>query len=156
MRISHIAAAIITTAIAGHAAAQEEAASDEPAEGAETAAPEPQPEPPAFNGTASGSVSGVRLNVPVVCTGFGDGGTVTVQSDPGENPAEDNNGDNVVVDLSATQAGAITYSIMAGNALFSLSDDTAEVGPNSLSYAITMSYVSGGEDTIELTVTCEA
>lgn len=166
MRTPAIAAAMIAAALHLPAMAQDDAkpegdaAPDAAAEGAAEgtaapaegqAAPAPVPEPD-YNGTASGMVSGVGLNVPVVCTGFGDGGSVTVQSDP--QGADDANGDGQIVDITASQDGSITLTLLAGNALVNLSDTSAKVGPTSLTYAITMTYVGGGEDKVDLTVNC--
>lgn len=160
MRLPLIAAAIIAAGITGPTAAQDNAGGGEPpAEGAADAAPAapppPEPEPPAYNGNASGTVSGVSINVPVVCEGFGEGGPVTVQSDPQGDPGQDADGDGRMVDISATPDGTIAISMLAGNSLFSLNDTSAEVGPNTLSYAITMSFVGGGEDRVEVSVTCD-
>ncbi|MHA3977938.1 hypothetical protein ACW9UR_09670 [Halovulum sp. GXIMD14794] len=134
--------------------AQDQTTGDTPTNGEETAAPATDtPAEPEWNGTASGTVSGVAFNVPVVCAGFPEG-PATAKSDP-NTPGEDGNGDGVIIDVTAQPSGDITMSLMAGGIAFGFDDDTATIDGNRLDYSVTISFVGGQDDTIEYSVVCD-
>ncbi|WP_112321786.1 hypothetical protein [Oceanibium sediminis] len=120
-----------------------------PAEGSAA----PAPPPPEYNGTISGSSSGSSFSADVVCSGFSAGGGVVVQTDPGGN-MQDLNGDGVMADITADPSGSIALTLLAGNSQVGLTDTTAVIDGNTLTYAITMSFVGGGSDEVDLTVVC--
>lgn len=154
MRILLTISTLATLAAAPLLAQDQTTADDAPANGEETAAPATDtPAEPEWNGTASGTVSGVSFNVPVVCAGFPEG-PATAQSDP-NTPGEDGNGDGVLVDVTAQTTGDITMSLMAGGIAFGFDDDTATIEGNQLDYSVTISFVGGTDDTIEYSVVCD-
>ncbi len=156
MRFLILASALAALAAAPLAAQDQAAAQDgdQPAPGAETAAPaQDTPAEPAYNGTASGTVSGAAFNVPVVCTGF-PAGPATAKSDP-DTPGEDGNGDGVIVDVTAQADGQISMTLMAGGISFGFDDETATLDGNRLDYKVTISFVGGQDDTIQYSVVCD-
>lgn len=108
---------------------------------------------PEYNGQINGSSSGNPFSAEVVCTGFGSGGGVTVQSDPGGGQ-QDANGDGVMADITADPSGMIALTLLAGNSQVGLTDTTAKIEGNTLTYEITMTFVGGGSEQVDLTVTC--
>ncbi|NNU79753.1 hypothetical protein HMH01_04785 [Halovulum dunhuangense] len=144
--------------IAAPLAAQEPTAADPtaepPAEGQAEAPVEAAPPPPDYNGSASGALSGAAFSTQVVCEGFGSGGPVTVKSDPGAPSGEDGNGDGTIVDVQADPSGSISFTLLAGSNKISLSDSGATVTGAGLAYGMTMTFVGGDEERVDLTVTC--
>jgi len=129
-------------------AAGEQAAESDPAE--ETTAPPP---PPEFNGSASGTVIGAPLNARVVCTIQGD--NWTVQSDPGETPNDDTDGDGNIVNITANQSsGTIALNVLAGGLFVSFQDTGARFEGNTMRYAITASITGGDDERIDIEVVC--
>ncbi len=119
------------------------------AEGTEAAAAEE----PAFNGRATGRFIAADINVPVVCTGMNTG-TLTAQSDPGDTPSEDTNGDGTVVNITAATSGQISMNMLAGDISLDFSDTVAKVEGNVIRYAITASITGGVDERIDLTINC--
>ena len=130
----------------------ESATAEQPADGqpAEETAPPP---PPEFNGSASGTVIGAPLNAQVVCTIQGD--NWTVQSDPGETPNDDTDGDGNIVNITANQSsGTIALNVLAGGLFVSFQDTGARFEGNTMRYAITASITGGDDERIDIEVVC--
>ena len=146
--------AMIVALLAGPALSQsdtEPSADTDPNASAATdeeAAPTPE-----FNGRAAGRFINADLNVPVLCTGMGTG-TLTAQSDPGDSPGEDTNGDNTVVDITAANSGDISMNMLAGGISLNFADTSAVVENDTIRYAITASITGGADERIDLTITC--
>ena len=115
---------------------------------------EEQPKGPDFNGRLTGTFSNRNIDIPVVCSGFGGGGRVAVQSDPGDDPTQDTTGDGVVADIEAFPSGDINLNLMAANARSKISDSSATVERRRLTFALTMTFVGGGEERVEIDVDC--
>lgn len=110
-------------------------------------------EEPVFNGRARGRFIAADIDVPVVCTGM-NSGTLTAQSDPGDTPSEDTNGDGTVVNITAATSGQISMSMLAGDISLDFSDTVATVERNVIRYAITASITGGADERIDLTIDC--
>ncbi len=135
------------------AAATDQGAGDQSAdtEAAETEAAAVAP--PAFNGSASGDVMGSALNTQVVCNIAGD--SWTVQSDPGDAPGEDTNGDGNLVDISANAAtGDIFLNVLAGGMYVTFQDSGAEFEGNTMRYSVIVSMAGSPDEQIDIQITC--
>ena len=123
----------------------------EPADGTTTQEAPPEPE---YNGSVSGTAAGTAFNVQVVCEGFGTGGPVSLQSDPGGG-GQDANGDGKVVSITASPDGNISLSLMNGNNVFNMNDSTAVLSGKSLTYSITMTFSGGATEEVNLNASCQ-
>ncbi|MEM8787167.1 MAG: hypothetical protein AAGE76_02805 [Pseudomonadota bacterium] len=131
-------------------ASPETAGGDADAAEGEPAAAAP---PPDYNGRVSGTVIDTTLNAQVVCTR--EGGTLLAQSDPGEDPRSDTNGDATIVDLRVIEdGGVIDVYLQAGSWLLTFDDTGAVVDGNRVSYAVTAAFMGSPDERIALDIEC--
>lgn len=147
------ACAMIVALLAGSALAQSDTEPSADADPNTPAATDEAAQTPEFNGRAAGRFINADLDVPVLCTGMGTG-TLTAQSDPGDTPGEDTNGDGTVVDITAANSGDISMNMLAGGISLSFADSSAVVDDTTIRYAITASITGGADERIDLTITC--